>query len=428
MNWTEIFLGLMDFTFYYPLVMSILWITGSVYYFFYREKREDARPDKPPERDDWPPVSFLVPCHNEGDNVIETIQSLLDQDYPDFEIIAINDASTDDTGQQLDALSRANEQVRVIHLATNQGKAMGLRVGSLAAKSEILICLDGDALLSTHATKWLARHFISGSRVGAVTGNPRVRNRTTLLGKIQVGEFSSIIGLLKRAQRIYGRVFTVSGVVAAFRKVAVHQVDYWGLNVMTEDIDISWRLQLNHWDIRYEPNALCWILMPETFKGLWKQRLRWAQGGIEVLKNHFGRLFEWRSRRMWVVATELMVSTFWAYTMALIFVLWVLGEFVDLPPPFDAATMFPGWSGLLLGTTCLLQFAVSLMIDSRYEARLGRVYYWMVWYPMIYWVIQVVTSVVALPRALLRKKGTRGVWTSPDRGLKERGGMGGGKQ
>jgi biofilm PGA synthesis N-glycosyltransferase PgaC len=343
---------------------------------------------------------------------------LLDQDYPEFEIIAIDDASTDETSRILNALANTNPEVRVIHFETNQGKAMGLRVGALAAQHEILVCLDGDALLDRHATRWLASHFVNGPRVGAVTGNPRVRNRSTLLGKIQVGEFSSIVGILKRAQRIYGRVFTVSGVVAAFRKAAVHQVGYWGLDVLTEDIDISWRLQLNHWDIRYEPNALCWILMPEKLRGLWRQRLRWAQGGLEVLVNHFRGLYGWRYRRMWIVAIELVVSTFWAYTMGMVFVLWTVGQFIDLPPPISNANIPPGWSGVLLGTMCLIQFAVSLTIDSRYEKKLGRVYYWLIWYPMVYWIIQVLTSIVALPRALMRPRGRRGLWTSPDRGIR----------
>jgi biofilm PGA synthesis N-glycosyltransferase PgaC len=421
MNWlSDLFLALLDFTFYYPLVMSIVWVTGSIYYFFYREASDHARPDEPPILKDTPPVTFLIPCHNEAENIAETIQSLLDQDYPEFEIIAINDASTDDTGELLNAMAAHNTRIRVVHLETNQGKAMGLRAGSLAARHEILICLDGDALLDRHAARWLARHFIDGSRVGAVTGNPRVRNRATLLGKIQVGEFSSIVGMMKRAQRIYGRIFTVSGVVAAFRKSAVHQVGYWGLDVLTEDIDISWRLQLKHWDIRYEPNALCWILMPERLKGLWMQRLRWSQGGLEVLVNHFRDLFEWRARRMWIVALELMVSTFWAYTMGLVMVLWILGQIIDLPPPISAANIPPGWSGVLLGTMCLVQFAVSLTIDSRYEPRLGRTYYWMIWYPMVYWIIQVATSICALPRALAKPEGRRGIWTSPDRGVRPR--------
>jgi biofilm PGA synthesis N-glycosyltransferase PgaC len=414
----DIFLWLMEFSFMYPLIMSIVWITGAAYYYVYRERRDHRKPDDPPELSEIPPVTFIVPCHNEGINVRETIQSLASQDYPEFEIIAVNDASSDNTGEILEEMAGTENRLRVIHFDVNQGKAMGLRVATLASKHELLICLDGDALLDPNATRWLVRHFVEGARVGAVTGNPRVRNRTTLIGRIQVGEFSSIIGLIKRAQRIYGRIFTVSGVVSAFRKSALHQVGYWSEDVVTEDIDISWRLQLNHWDIRYEPNALCWILMPETLKGLWRQRLRWAQGGIEVMTKHFKKLFKWRSRRMWMVALELCVSTIWAYTMALIFVLWCLSLLLDLPAPYGTVRIPPGWSGIILGTTCLLQFAVSIAIDSRYERRLGRVYYWLIWYPMIYWVIQVATSVFAVPRALSRKAGERGIWTSPDRGLR----------
>ena len=66
----------------------------------------------------------------------------------------------------------------------------------------------------------------------------------------------------------------------------------------------------------------------------------------------------------------------------------------------------------------MLQFGISIAVDSRYEKRLGRVYYWLIWYPMVYWVIQVVTSVFAVPRAFSRKPGARGIWTSPDRGIR----------
>ena len=157
---------------------------------------------------------------------------------------------------------------------------MALRMGGMLSQAEFLVCIDGDALLDQHAVTWMMQHFIHSPRVAGVTGNPRIRTRSTLLGKIQVGEFSAILGLIKRAQRIYGRVFTMSGVVSAFRKSALHQAGYWSLDMVTEDIDISWKLQMNYWDIRFEPHALCWILMPETLRGLWKQRLRWAQGGM----------------------------------------------------------------------------------------------------------------------------------------------------
>lgn len=111
-------------------------------------------------------------------------------------------------------------RLRVIHLAQNRGKAIALKTGAAAAKSEYLVCIDGDALLDRDAAAYIVEPMLYNPRVGAVTGNPRIRTRSTTVGKIQVGEYSSIIGLIKRTQRIYGNVFTVSGVIAAFRRSA----------------------------------------------------------------------------------------------------------------------------------------------------------------------------------------------------------------
>lgn len=408
---------LFNYAFFYPLTMSLIWISGSLMYYLRWERGQPARVD-PPALAEYPFVSLLVPCHNESAQVRETIHYLSAQRYPDFEIIAVNDGSTDDTAEQLDALLVEVPRLRVIHLASNQGKAMGLRMAAMAARSEFLVCIDGDALLDNYATHWLMSHMVGGARVGAVTGNPRIRNRSTLLGKLQVGEFSSIIGMIKRAQRVYGRIFTVSGVIACFRKSALHDVGYWSTDMVTEDIDISWRLQMRQWDIRYEPNALCWILMPETLRGLWKQRLRWAQGGVEVILRHVPELFKWRQRRKWLVALEYILSMVWAYVTLGIFILWAVGKFVPMPAALYVPSILPQWYGVVLGTVCLIQFLISIMIDRRYEARIGRNYYWLIWYPLVYWLLSTLTTVVALPKALLKRRGTRAVWTSPDRGLR----------
>ncbi|MCK9607288.1 MAG: glycosyltransferase [Methylomonas sp.] len=258
---------LLEFAFYYPLFMAYLWMIGACIYYFHWERNSRFDHENPPDLPSYPPVSNLVPCHNEGRDVEETMEFLLQQHYPDFEIIAINDGSQDDTLKILLALAQKHPQLRVINLEQNQGKAVALNTGALFSANEYLICIDGDALLAPTATTWIMQHLLSGPRVAAVTGNPRIRTRSTLLGKIQVGEFSAIVGLIKRAQRVYGRVFTVSGVVAGFRKSALQRVGYWSNDMVTDDIDISWKLQLDHWDIRFEPNALCWILMPETLRG-----------------------------------------------------------------------------------------------------------------------------------------------------------------
>lgn len=404
------------FAFYYPATMSIVWMSGGLYYFLRRERHEPPR-HQPPEMGEYPFASLLVPCHNEGPNCEDTISALAAQIYPDFEIIAINDGSTDDTAEHLNRLTARFPRLRVIHLSRNLGKANALRMGTLATRGEYLICVDGDAMLDPWATRWMVWHLASGPRVGAVTGNPRIRNRSTLLGRLQVGEFSSIIGMIKRAQRVYGRIFTLSGVIAGFRKTALERIGFWNETMITEDIDISWRLQLDHWDIRYEPNALCWILMPETYKGLWKQRLRWAQGGVEVLMKHAGSLLNWKKRRMWGVLAEYFFSVIWAYVMLAILVLWALGLVFAMPPALYVDSILPRWHGMVLALICMSQFAVSMIIDRRYEAGVGRNYFWMVWYPIAYWLLSLFTTVVAVPKTLFRGKPKRATWVSPDRGV-----------
>lgn len=412
----DIIPALLDFTFYYPLFMAYLWMVGAVYYYFHWERKEPHF-DQPPELPEYPPVSVIMPCYNESKQVDDAINALTTLNYPDYEIIAVNDGSTDDSGKKLDALALKHPKLRVIHLATNQGKATGLNMAALMAKHEYLLCLDGDAVLDKDCVTWMIRHFLDSSRVAAVTGNPRIRNRSTMLGKLQVGEFSSIIGLIKRAQRVYGRIFTISGVVAMFKKSAIHDVGYWSTNMITEDIDISWKLQTSHYMIRYEPNALCWILMPETLRGLFKQRIRWAQGGSETLLKYANIFGLWRKRRMWAVFIELVVSLIWAYLMIAIVILWFVGLFFQLPEPLQIKTLLPGWNGVVLAFTCLLQFAISLFIDGRYETKIRRYFYWMIWYPMLFWLLSAVTSVIGFPKALMKRKQKQARWTSPDRGL-----------
>jgi biofilm PGA synthesis N-glycosyltransferase PgaC len=408
---------LLQFVFLYPLFMSFLWMAGGIYFYFHWE-RHGVRAAGPPEIENPPLVSVLIPCFNETKNLAETIGAAVRQSYANFEVIAINDGSSDATGEMLDRLTLEYPMLRVVHFAKNQGKAMALRMGALVARGEFLLCIDGDAVLDPNATAYMVRLLINSPRVGAVTGNPRIRTRSTLLGKVQVGEFSSIIGLIKRAQRIYGTVNTVSGVVVAYRRSALHQCGYWSLDMITEDIDVSWVLQANHWSIQYEPDALCWILMPETFRGLWKQRLRWAQGGAEVYIKQINQMFAWDQRRMWGLVIEYCLSLVWVWAFVATILLWAIGKFVAMPRGLNVPSIQPPefW-GLLLATTCLIQFVLALAIESRYEKDLFRSIFWVIWYPLFFWVVMLLTSLVGFPKAVFRMRGKRAVWASPDRGV-----------
>jgi poly-beta-1,6-N-acetyl-D-glucosamine synthase len=410
------------FIYYYPLFMAYIWMFGAIIFYVRYEWRQHGDAEHLPELSSYPPVSVLIPCYNEEENIRETIEILKQQKYPNFEIIAVNDGSKDNTLEILNSLAKDYPQLRVVNLHTNQGKAMGLKTAALLANSEILVCIDGDALLAPEAIAWMVKSFLHNPGVGAITGNPRIRNRSTLLGRIQVGEFSAIVGMIKRAQRTYGRVFTVSGVIAAFRKSALHNVGYWSNDMVTEDIDISWKLQLAGWSILFEPNALCWVLMPETLEGLWKQRVRWAQGGTEVLLRYFRALFRWSSRSMWPLYAECLISVLWSFLIVTNLLCWSFDLF-DGTTTDSLHDLSPSWTSMLLSITCLIQFGVSLTIDSHYEYLTGgtaRYYYWMIWYPIVYWIINVGTTITGTIKAIRKKRGQRAIWVTLDRGLRNK--------
>jgi biofilm PGA synthesis N-glycosyltransferase PgaC len=407
---------LLDFVYFYPLFMSFVWIIGGVYFYYHWERRSPG-PETEPVLKEYPFVTIIVPCFNEGANVEDTIAAANNQNWPEFEIIAVNDGSTDDTGPILDRLAKQYPKLRVIHFAKNQGKAMALRMGALAARGEYLVTVDGDALLHPNAAGYLVKPMINNPRVGAVTGNPRIRTRATLMGRVQVGEFSSVSGLIKRAQRIYGQIFTVSGVIAAFRRRAVHDCGYWDLTMVTEDIDISWSLQLKHWQIQYEPCALAWILMPETFRGLWKQRLRWAQGGAEVFFKNLPRIWNYQDRRMWGLLADFIFGSAWAYSYAVAVILWSIGKFVPLPAGLYVPTIWPpAFWGLVLATLSLWQFVTAIVIESRYDHKLPGTMFWVIWYPFFFWGLSLFTTLVGVPAAVFGAK-KRAIWHSQDRGF-----------
>ena len=410
----QVLLFLSDFVYLYPLFMSIVWVVGGLIFYWKHERKKQELP----ELKDYPMFSVLVPCHNEEAQVGETLNYLLEIDYPDYEIIAIDDGSTDNTAKILKEYAQKHDRVRVVYMRENQGKAYALNVGSMVARGELLLTVDADALVDKNALKWFAWHFVNFPRVGAVTGNPRVINRTTLLGKIQTGEYSTIIGLIKRAQRLLGKVLTVSGVMAAFRKQALISTGLWDTDMVTEDIDITWKLEKKFWDVRYEPRAISWIYVPETLRGLWRQRLRWAQGGIEVLRKHMDVWIDWRQRRLWPIYIEYILSAIWAYSFWLVVSLWAMQALFSIVMPVRFVPPIPPlWTGSILAMVCLIQFVVSVSMDHIYDKKLLRYLFWVVWYPFAYWMISALTVVVAVPKVCFKKKGERAIWKSPDRGI-----------
>jgi biofilm PGA synthesis N-glycosyltransferase PgaC len=406
---------MVEYIFAYPFIMSIIWVFGALLFIYVSEK-DFQGPEYCPKLEFYPFVSIVVPCHNESENIRETIAHLLRLNYPHYEIIAVNDGSTDDTAIILNELASENSQVRAVHLKHNRGKQTAQRMGALMSNGDILVCMDGDALFEPNSVTWLVRRLLLHNNIGGVTGNPRIRNRSSLLGKLQVGEFSSIIGLIKRSQMDLARLFTVSGVICAFKKSALHDVGYWRTDMITDDIDITWRLQKSGWLIMFQPNAICWILMPETVKGLWKQRLRWAKGGAEIIRTYGLEIISKPGLRMLPLFIDYVLSILWANILFIVIVLEILYR-VGLSS-FEVNLLVPTHWGITLTSVFLIQAIVSFLIDRKYERGLFSLFPWMIWYPAMYWVINAATSFWGFYKAFFTKKSKFAVWTSPDRGLK----------
>lgn len=388
----------------YPIVTSIMWMTTSLFFRSRWEKRrEDASVCETLAY--HPSVSILIPAHNEESVLEQALKAAVRIDYPDYEIVVVDDGSTDNTRQIIKRFVDDSSKVRAVFKQTNQGKAMALNDAIPLLKGEIVLIMDADAEPVPEILHHLVPHFAS-ARVAAVTGNPRVKNVDTFLARLQLIEFSSIVSLLRRSQRIWGRIVTVSGVVAAFRKSALLDVGGFSPDMPTEDIELTWKLQKRFWDVRYEPKALVWMTVPSTYRAHFRQRLRWARGLMQVLRRHKDVISSWKFRRMWPIFAESVLSTLWAICFVVLTVIWAVSYAVGYPP--IGAHPIPNFWGMVIATTCLSQLLVGAWMDRRYDPETPWYFAYAVYYPIVYWMILSVTTFIALPH-LFKKPGKQAV-------------------
>ncbi len=397
---SDVYLIALIFFALYPILTSVVWITTSLFFWFRREQGERARPSL----QHTPYVSVLIPAYNEEPLIGRALDAVCAMDYPAFEVVVVDDGSTDGTTRVVQEYARRG-RVRLIRKLTNEGKALALNDALPCLNGEIVLIMDADAEPQPQVLHYLVGHFDS-PRVGAVTGNPRVVNVNSLLCRLQLIEFTSIVSLLRRSQRIWGRILTVSGVVTAFRKAALYDVGLFSPDMPTEDIDVTWKLQKRFWDVRYEPNAVLHMRVPSDVRSLVKQRLRWARGLMQVLRRHHDVMLHWRFRRLWPVFIESVLSTLWAVCFVLLTLVWIVSYSMGLPPA--GAYPIPNLWGMLIASFCLVQLLAGTLVDWRYDRETIRYYPYAVFYPIVYWMIMSLSTVIALP-ALLRRPVRRGV-------------------
>ena len=391
----------------YPMISSILWVSTALIAF---ARRERHAPETPPPLATHPPVSVLIPTFCEERVIGNTLEWATRIDYPDYEVVVVDDASTDGTIEAVRPFVERH-RVRLIAKRRNEGKAMALNDAIPCVRGDIILIIDADAAPDPAILRWMVPHFRS-ARVAGVTGNPRVANRDSFLAELQVIEFSSIVSLLRRAQRVWGRLLTMSGVVGAFRRSALLHAGLYSPEMATEDIDLTWKLQRAFFDIRYESHAIVWMKVPRTLPALVKQRARWARGLAQVLRRHIDMMTSWQHRRMWPVIIESILSILWAYCFVVLTGLWVLSLAAGVPP--RGASPIPNLWGMTIGTMCLVQLLTGVMLDHRYDRQLVRYFPIAVLYPIIYWMLMAIITVCATPSGLFRpaRRGTLTQWRS----------------
>ena len=123
-----------------------------------------------------------------------------------------------------------------------------------------------------------------------------------------------------------------------------------------------------------------------------------------------------RAWRLWMIWLNFFVSSLWAYAMVCSLILWLGFSLVGLSNPF--ASPIPEWWGTILTCTYMLQATIGLALDRRYEPGTLRYLLWIIWYPLAFWLIQTLSAVTGIIKAVTRSRQTRGTWISPDRGLR----------
>ena len=247
------------------------------------------------EESSLPMISLVVPAYNEGRVIQAAIRSLLLLDYPNFEILVIDDGSTDDTYEKAIAVAREQQSISVrVITKRNGGKAEALNTGMTAARGEFILNMDGDSKLSSNTLRACIRHF-ENPKIGAVAGNVKVINRENIWTKIQALEYVEGLAMARKAQSFMRAVNIIPGPLGMFRKSVLQQVGGYDHDTFAEDCDLTLKLLMRGWHIAYEPTAIAWVETPSGLLDLLKQRYRWTRGILQATSKHSHAL--WQPRK-----------------------------------------------------------------------------------------------------------------------------------
>lgn len=281
-------------------VNIVLIVAGYVYYL-------KVEKEPPPEIiGDHPFVSIMVPAHNEGVVIVKTVAALLSLDYPGdrYEIIVINDNSSDNSAELLKEIQDANpgRNLTVINtdnITGGKGKSNALNIGYQQAKGEFIAIYDADNTPEHKALTYLAAELKADDSLGAVIGKFRTRNKeVNLLTRFINIETLSFQWMAQAGRWQLMKLCTIPGTNFILRRTIIEAIGGWDEKAVAEDTEISFRIYLMGYKIKFQPKAVTWEQEPQTL-GVWfRQRTRWVKGNVYVLIKNIGYLVDKDARKI----------------------------------------------------------------------------------------------------------------------------------
>ncbi len=248
--------------------------------FIYTFVKRGGRIDK---MDKFPRISIIIPAYNEEVTISSCIKSMLNLNYPNYEVIVVDDGSSDNTFNEASKYSKEN--VKVIR-QKNTGKPGAINTGVKNASGEIVITVDADSKLHTDALMWISKRFSSNPRLGAVAGNVKIDKPKGLLKILQSLEYTTAINLGRKSQSLLHCVMIVPGAIAALKTKVLEEVGYFPVDTFAEDFDITMSVLKAGYHVEYESHAIALTQAPESIEDFMKQRRRWSRDMIQVLSKY----------------------------------------------------------------------------------------------------------------------------------------------
>jgi peptidoglycan/xylan/chitin deacetylase (PgdA/CDA1 family)/GT2 family glycosyltransferase len=258
-----------------------------------------------------PPVSVIIPAHNEATLIVGTVRSIVENGYPSFEILVIDDGSTDGTADLVQRHFGGDPRVSV-HRQPKAGKVAALNTALGLARHDIIVAIDADTVVRAGTLEKLARHFVA-PQVGAVSGNVRVSNRRTWITRFQSIEYICAFNLERRALDLLDTITVVPGAVGAWRKRAIQAVGGFSADTLAEDTDLTLAIRREGYRIRYDDEAIGDTEVPHHTAALVRQRFRWLFGTLQSAWKYRGVLFRPRYGTLGFVG----LPCIWVFQMAL---------------------------------------------------------------------------------------------------------------